>query len=338
MRKTLKVLFFISACTSTLLSASPLKSDEYVLFLPSIAYIKDQKLHIEVDVWVYEKQKRPGFNTVLSKYMGVKIADLPQAQQNYFKEQTALFKVDSERNKQISVQFANGDIKELAKTNRAGRSDNTFIFDLNAIPQLQKSNQRIPFTLHSRADISSYALFSPDEGYLIISDIDDTIKDSSVLDTKTLLRNTFLHAPKVAHDMPEKFQKLQEDLPNPLFVYVSSSPIQLFPVLSRFIDEHYPKGVIKLRQSTAWNEVIASKEDSIAHKKSTITQLLNAYPNKKVILFGDSGENDPEIYLDIGRQYPDRITEIYIRDVTNEAKNSPRYQNFPYSKLTIIHP
>lgn len=337
MRRTLKVLFFISACTS-LLSASPLKSDEYILFLPSIAYIQDKKLHVEVDAWIYEKQNLPGFNTILSKYIGIKTSDLSQAEKNYFKQQTDLFKVDSERNKQVSIQFANGDIKELSKTDRSGRSTNVFTFELNTMNQLKLSNEHIPFILHSRKDIQSYALFSPDNGYLIVSDIDDTIKDSSVLDTKALLRNTFLHAPKAAYGMPERFQKLKESLNNPLFVYVSSSPIQLFPTLTSFIDEHYPKGIIKLRQSTAWNEVIASKEDSIAHKKSTISQLLNAYPNKKVILFGDSGENDPEIYLDIYRQYSDRITEIFIRDVTNETHESKRYQDFPRSKLTIIHP
>lgn len=336
MKRTFKVLFMISALTS-LLQASPLKSDEYVMFLPSIAYIKNDQLHVEINVWIYEKESRPGFNTVLSKYLGIKRSQLPKDQLDYFNQQTALFKVDSERNKSFNVQFADGTIKTLSKSDRAGRSYNLFTFSLAEMPQLMAQNH-IHFTIENDERAQGFALYSEDRGYLIISDIDDTIKDSSVLDTKTLLRNTFLYPPKIAPNMPELFQQFQRDLPSPLFAYVSSSPIQLMPTLSQFIDDHYPKGLLKLRQSTAWDQVIASKSESIAHKTSSITQLLEAYPNKKLILLGDSGENDPEIYLDLHRTYPDRIEAIYIRNVTNEAKDSPRYQDFPHDQLTIIHP
>lgn len=334
----LKTLFFISNALSFVSAyASPLKSDEHVMFLPSIAYVKDNQLHVEVNVWVYEKESRPGFNTILSKYLGIDRSQLPKDQLAYFEQQTALFKVDSERNKVFAVQFENGTKRQLIATDRAGRSNNTFTFDIAEIQHLIKDNH-IHFTIENDTRAKGYALYSQDQGYLVISDIDDTIKDSSVLDTKTLLRNTFLHEPKVAKGMPELFKQLQHDLESPLFTYVSSSPIQLFPTLDLFIAKNYPQGFIKLRQSTAWNQVLASKEESMTHKKSSITQLLNAYPNKKLILLGDSGENDPEIYLDIIQNYSDRVEAIYIRDVTNESKDSQRYQAFPQSKLTIISP
>lgn len=338
MRKTLKALFFLSTAVSFLTAcASPIKSDEHVMFLPSIAYVKDDQLHVEVNVWVYEKESRPGFNTVLSSYLDIDRAKLPKEQLEYFEQQTALFKVDSERNKVFNIQFADGTTKTLTSTNRAGRSNNIFTFDIADTKQLIKDN-RIHFTIENDTRAKGYALYSQDKGYLVISDIDDTIKDSSVLDTKTLLRNTFLHEPKVAKGMPELFKKFQRDLKSPLFAYVSSSPIQLLPTLDKFIAKNYPQGFIKLRQSTAWNQVLASKEESMAHKRSSITQLLDAYPNKKLILLGDSGENDPEIYLGIYREYSQRVEAIYIRNVTNEPKDSPRYQDFPQSKLTIITP
>lgn len=337
MKKTLKILFLISACTS-FLTASPLKSDEHLLFLPNIAYIKNKKLYIEINVWVYETEKRPGFNTILSKYLDIKISDLPIAQQEYFKQQTALFKVDSERNKALTIQFSTGETFPLAKTDRSGRSNNLLSFELTALSQLQLKNNLIPFTLKSDAHIQSYAVFSPDEGYLIISDIDDTIKDSSVLDTKTLLRNTFLYPPKTTHDMPDLFHSFKENLNSPLFAYISSSPIQLYPTLHKFIHDYYPKGILKLRHSTAWNGVIATKEESIEHKKSNIIHLLAAFPSKQVILVGDSGENDPEIYLDIYQKYSNRIDHIYIRNVTNEEKHAERYHNFPQTKFSIIAP
>ena len=340
MRKRLQALLLLSSCTSFLYS-SPLKSDEHVLFLPGIAYIKDDHLYVEVSAWIYENERRIGFNALLRKYLGIQKSSLSPEEQSYFDQQTALFKVDSERHKSISVRFSNGELKTLPNTNRAGRSSTLFKFNRHELPLLITKDNTITFTLDDpkhQQHLSSYAIFSDDTGYLVISDIDDTIKDSAVLDTKTLLKNTFLYPPKTTHGMPQRFKELEQSLPNPLFVYVSSSPIQLYPTLHKFIDEHYPKGLLKLRQSTAWNEVIASKAETMAHKTSSITDLLEVYPNKRVVLFGDSGEHDPEIYLDIAQRYPQRIEQILIRDVTHQAKDHERYQNFPTDLLTILAP
>ncbi|HEY6580399.1 MAG TPA: phosphatase domain-containing protein, partial [Rubrobacter sp.] len=38
-------------------------------------------------------------------------------------------------------------------------------------------------------------------------------------------------------------------------------------------------------------------------------------------LIGDSGEEDPEIYLQAVREYPKRIKAVYIRDVTSHERD-----------------
>jgi phosphatidate phosphatase APP1 len=35
-----------------------------------------------------------------------------------------------------------------------------------------------------------------------------------------------------------------------------------------------------------------------------------------VVLIGDSGQRDPEIYLDVARDHPRRVAAVYIRDLT----------------------
>lgn len=45
-----------------------------------------------------------------------------------------------------------------------------------------------------------------------------------------------------------------------------------------------------------------------------------------VILIGDSGEKDPEVYGTIARERAPQIRRIYIRDVTNEAATAKRYE------------
>jgi phosphatidate phosphatase APP1 len=46
---------------------------------------------------------------------------------------------------------------------------------------------------------------------------------------------------------------------------------------------------------------------------------------RTLVLIGDSGEHDPEIYGFIARKYPKRINQIFIRAVKNEKKDDERF-------------
>ena len=47
-----------------------------------------------------------------------------------------------------------------------------------------------------------------------------------------------------------------------------------------------------------------------------IRRLLRTYKDLPFVLIGDSGEEDPEIYLQAVREHPGRVKAVYIRDVT----------------------
>jgi len=66
-------------------------------------------------------------------------------------------------------------------------------------------------------------------------------------------------------------------------------------------------------------------ESSRATKPPTIEALMAAFPKRKFILIGDSGEADPEIYWDIARRHPDQVRAIAIRNVTGERADAPRF-------------
>ena len=58
----------------------------------------------------------------------------------------------------------------------------------------------------------------------------------------------------------------------------------------------------------------------------TITKILNDWPKREIILIGDSGEQDPEAYGEIAREFPERIKHIYIRSAReNDDPESDRY-------------
>ena len=46
---------------------------------------------------------------------------------------------------------------------------------------------------------------------------------------------------------------------------------------------------------------------------------------RPVRLIGDSGEMDPEAYGAAFREFPTRVAAIYIRDVSGEPREAPRY-------------
>jgi phosphatidate phosphatase APP1 len=74
---------------------------------------------------------------------------------------------------------------------------------------------------------------------------------------------------------------------------------------------------------------------------AVIEPLLQGFPARKFILIGDSAEQDPEVYGMLARRYPDQVVQVYIRDVTDEPADAPRYQaafrDLPPDKWQLFH-
>jgi phosphatidate phosphatase APP1 len=101
---------------------------------------------------------------------------------------------------------------------------------------------------------------------------------------------------------------------NPVF-YVSGSPWNFFDLFLEFFRIHgIPQGPILLRDFGL--RTLAAPGQHHGHKTAKIVPILETYPTLPFVLIGDSGEQDPEIYRDVVRAYPDRIKAIYIRSVT----------------------
>ncbi|CAG8627256.1 17042_t:CDS:2 [Funneliformis caledonium] len=176
------------------------------------------------------------------------------------------------------------------------------------------------------------------EGVSIISDIDDTIKDTNILQgAKSVLTNTFLQPFKDVQGMSELYRKFYEK--GASIHYVSNSPWQLFPSLKSFFHTYnFPPGSSHFKfYDGLIKSAYEQKENPMASKFMYIRELLQDFPNRKFILVGDTGELDPEIYTTIARENPGRILRIYVRDVTTEhvkdlPAQKPRHsysQTFP---------
>jgi len=174
------------------------------------------------------------------------------------------------------------------------------------------------FTLVSESGEHTFAtgkiLLYPRQGLSVVSDIDDTIKDSQVGDRKELLANTFLRKFRSIDGMADLYRDWAGR--GAAFHYVSSSPWQLLEALQTFSDEGgFPDGSMHLRNFRLRDQLLRKLVLRRNGKVIAIRNLLKALPEREFVLIGDSGEKDPKIYRKICKQYPGRVKAVFIRDL-----------------------
>jgi phosphatidate phosphatase APP1 len=151
---------------------------------------------------------------------------------------------------------------------------------------------------------------SPDAGFGILSDIDDTILETGVQRVGRMIRQTVTGSALTRTPFPGSAE-LYRDLAaggSPVF-YVSSSPWNLHAFLLAFLrHRRFPIGPVLLRDLLGTS---AGREQ----KAGRIQEILDLHPRLRFVLIGDSGERDPEIYAGIVRSNPGRILAVYIREV-----------------------
>jgi len=161
----------------------------------------------------------------------------------------------------------------------------------------------------------------------VASDIDDTILHTgvvSMLKWRVIYNSVFKHAKNriPLEGAADFYHQLHRGVlgknANPIF-YVSHSPWNLYRYLKLFLKQNnFPKGPILLRNLGSFLK--RKSENEKPQKQKEILNLLKAYPNLPFILIGDSGEHDPDIYMEIAEKFPDRILAIYLRSVKHKKK------------------
>lgn len=174
---------------------------------------------------------------------------------------------------------------------------------------------------------STTALLAPPSArFITISDMDDTVLQSHVTSLVQAFRTvllgnarTRLPFPGVAAFYRALHAGASGTEQNPIF-YVSSSPWNLYDLLIDFLDHQgIPAGPLTLRD---WDINRAALGSGRLHrfKDAAIREIMGVYPELPVILVGDSSQQDPEIYRDVVREFPERVLAIYIRDVKRTAE------------------
>jgi phosphatidate phosphatase APP1 len=160
------------------------------------------------------------------------------------------------------------------------------------------------------------------EGLLAVVDIDDTLTETGV--TAGAWDLVWTTVGRDAGDM-RPFPGSKETLSAlaaegvPIF-YVSASPVELAPRLSQFLREQgFPEGPLVLRY---WPT--HGIRDPRPFKRRALDRLLADFPMKKLVLFGDNGEHDPELFAEVAKN-TGRVAAAYVRTTLKVEKDDPRY-------------
>ena len=158
---------------------------------------------------------------------------------------------------------------------------------------------------------------------LFISDIDDTflVSHSSRFRKRLYLlftKNARTRRPfegVIHHYQLLAAQGRQPGQPNPFF-YVSSSEWNLFHFILEFSqDKGLPKGVYLLNELKSLRGFWRSGQDKHAAKFFRIVRILEMFPDRSFILFGDDSQEDPVIYNALTIHFRGRVIAVYIRRV-----------------------
>jgi phosphatidate phosphatase APP1 len=206
-----------------------------------------------------------------------------------------------------------------------------FVLNINPLTPIINENLWHPIPLqlvscpvdcNTQIQVQAEVMIPPaDAEYGIISDIDDTVIKTAAtsllaMGKTVLLANAKTRLPFAG--VSEFYKALQlgrNGKRNNPFFYVSSSPWNMYDLLKDFLDlNSIPAGPLMLRD-IGFGGKTKLRGGHMGHKFNEITQILAAYPHLKFVLIGDSGQEDPKIYQEVVKQFPDRVLAIYIRDV-----------------------
>ena len=156
-----------------------------------------------------------------------------------------------------------------------------------------------------------------DAPFLVISDFDDTAAVSNVQSKKTMLKTALMDddsTQPAVEGMADFYSCLARGSPSPGFAFVTGSPVEYGARLQAFLSRHrFPAAALLLRH--------LSPKTLSGFKEPVLRSLLSRFP-QKVVLIGDSGEKDPEVYAALRAEFPKRVAAIFIRDVGKSAQAS----------------
>ncbi len=327
--------FCVTVCVFCLIAdemcASEIRSDERVIFFPTLARLSDDGAEwiVPVHGWIFEPEENDLLRGAGVNWAADALELPPDSEDNArFRSRIRWFLVDNERGKEIVIDIA-GYEHELSPSTPAGHFSDEIRVPVDVVTEHADEGwlefRAVVEDDDDREFIGQIRLLDR-EGTIVISDIDDTVKITEVTDHRRLLARTFLEPFEAVSGMADVYQRWETE--GAAIHFVSNGPWQFFPELQEFFeDASFPRATwsmrnFRLKERTGVEFLLGGD----SHKLAEITRCLREYPDRTFILVGDTGERDPEIYATVASEFPEQVRLILLHNVTGESNDSPRLQ------------
>jgi len=295
---------------------SNLKPDETIVFYPSYLTWEPRAQRWQGAIHGKVHEPREGASAALMLAALRRVLDihteLTPEEERLFDSRASEFLADNQRRKRIVVR-----VGERSFASGPSRADGRFRVPVTLAEG--EPGALVPFAVRLAADdaraFGGALRLIARQGLSVISDIDDTVKESNVLDRDQLLANAFLRPYRAIEGMPRLYEAWAGQ--GVAVHYVTAGPWQLYPALWSFFEDCGLPGVeIQMRDLRVKStSVFRFFQDSQQYKLERIRKILRSFPERRFVLVGDSGENDPEVYAAIAADFPESVRGIFIRAV-----------------------
>jgi phosphatidate phosphatase APP1 len=340
-RMVLAATFLVSALFSSCATSAvdgPVRSQEVVFFPSPASVLRDNQWLVTIQGRVFEPTEksrgREALIDVLAPLVGASPTD------PLFRARARYFLSDSSRNTRISVKIGD-QVIVMPASDPAGYFTGDVTLPGDEVMKLAKNGmiffQSVPTATNPERFPGSVMLV-PEEGVTVITDMDDTIKITDMLNDKEKLANTFLRPFKAVPGMPALYCSWMVALgPRIHFHVVSAGPWQFNEPLRRFTEAGgFPAFTWDMRSvdignvSVLLREMSSDKNNMYEFKLEKIRAYMARFPKRRIVLVGDSGEKDPEVYAKIFSEFPGRVDGVFIRNVNREDQKD-RYEKLFWS-------
>jgi len=322
--------------------------EERVIFFPTSA-IQRNATHWDVPIhgWIFhpkeDSMKRVAFRKLLRRALQVPSRS---TEEQILDHRIKYFVVDNARWKRPTITLAGKEYLTVPseknghfQTNLTLSVEELRLHDSNALtnpttptPVVFPPNHIHYFALSSDGSrqYDGTVHLVPPEGITILSDIDDTIKITNVVNKREMLRNTFLKEFTAVPGMAEVYRQWcssssSKNGPHVHLHLLSASLYQLYEDLEGFRQQSgFPPATYTLktiRPKKAKETIQTLLENPVEFKGRALSRLLEAYPRRQFVLVGDTGEKDPQVYASIAKKYPHQVLGVYLRSVAKNAED-----------------
>lgn len=332
-------LTVVLAVTAGCAQTGALRRDEQVVFFPTVGYPVDGGAEwvLPIHGWVYESSWFSRNIDVAEDMLDIESFLDCAADRATLRERVRPFLVENKEGRRVPILLGDR-VVELSPALATGHIHDEIRLSASSLSLMQTVAQAGPARVdyhswHRGQDAihAGHIYLLETQGLTVVSDIDDTIRVTEVRDTKRMLDNTFVQEFRAVSGMAA----LYTDWANrhhARFHYLSASPAQLARPLESFLaDSGFPEGSVSLRtvemRSNFFKTVLDLFDAPPEYKLVELAWLMQALPERRYVLVGDSGQNDPEVYGEIARRFRPQVSMILIRELDCcQERDAPRYR------------